>query len=82
MLLSAYAMIRCKGPIPPFIIDSEYIGVYVQTAYVSQQLQGELFIKHHTPRECSKDLHSCTVPMYSLAVIIHQGFMAMERNHL
>ena len=46
MLLSAYAKLMAENNKEVVILDSEDIDVYVQAAYVSHQLQGNLLIKH------------------------------------
>ena len=45
MLLSTYAKLRSQNCTHPVILDSEDTDVYVQAAYVSQNIQGQLFIK-------------------------------------
>jgi len=46
MLLSAYAKLMAENNKDVVILDSEDTDVYVQAAYVSHQLQGNLLIKH------------------------------------
>ena len=45
ILLSIYASLRANGNTKAVIIDSEDTDVYVQAAYVSHNVVGELFIK-------------------------------------
>ena len=45
MLLSAYAKVRTGDYTGTVVLDSEDTDVYVQAAYVSQQLRGDLLIK-------------------------------------
>jgi len=45
MLLSAYAKLRTGNYTGAVVLDSEDTDVYVQAAYVSQQLRGDLLIK-------------------------------------
>ena len=45
VLLSIYASLRASGNTKPVIIDSEDTDVYVQAAYVSHNVFGELYIK-------------------------------------
>ena len=46
MLLSAYATLRAQNYAGAVVLDSEDTDVYVQAAYVSQQLKGDLLMKH------------------------------------
>ena len=45
MMLTAYANIRQYGYSHQVVIDTEDTYVYVQAAYVSQQVEGDLFIR-------------------------------------
>ena len=45
MLLSVYARLRANGNTEVVVLDSEDTDVYVQAAYVSHQLHGDLLIK-------------------------------------
>ena len=45
MLLSAYAKLRSQNYTHPVILDCEDTDVYVQAAFVSQKIQGQLYIK-------------------------------------
>jgi len=69
MLLSAYAKLRAGNYTGPVILDSEDTDVYVQAAYVSQQLQGDLLIKHkHAVINCkallSEDVAKIIIPLH------------------
>ena len=46
MMLSAYAKLRTGNINGAVVLDSEDTDVYVQAAYLSQQLPGDLLIKH------------------------------------
>jgi hypothetical protein len=46
ILFSAYSKVRAGDYTGTVVIDSEDINVYVQPAYVAQQLRGDLIIKH------------------------------------
>ena len=46
VLLSAYAKLMAENNKEVVILDSEHTDVYVQAAYVSHQLKGNLLIKH------------------------------------
>ena len=46
MLLSAYSKVRTTNYTGPVVLDCGDTGVYVQAAYVSHQIRGDLLIKH------------------------------------
>ena len=57
MLISAYSELRTNDYIGTVLIDSEDTDVFVQSGYVSHQLQGDLIIKHkHAIINCSSML--------------------------
>src|SRR5437867_2816456 len=80
MLLSAYAKLRAENYTGSVVLDSEDTDVYVQAAYVSQQLPGALLIKHkHTVISCSsllsKELADIIMPPHVLTGSDHtSGF--------
>ena len=45
MLLSAYIEFCRNGTLRPVVIDTEDTDVYVQAAYVSQRVDGDLFLR-------------------------------------
>ena len=46
MLLSAYAKVRTTNYTGPLVLDCRDTDVFVQAAYVSNQIRGDLLIKH------------------------------------
>ena len=69
MLFSAYAKLRDGDYNGTVVIDSEDTDVYVQAAYVSQQLRGDLLIKRrHELINCydmlSEEVASIIIPLH------------------
>ena len=69
MLLSAYAKLMADNNKEVVILDSEDTDVYVQAAYVSHQLQGNLLIKHKKEYiSCSamlsEDIANIIIPLH------------------
>ena len=69
MLISVYAKLRAGNYIGTVVLDSEDMDVYVQAAYVSQHLRGDLLIKRkHELINChdmlSKEVASIIIPLH------------------
>ena len=69
MLFSAYAKLRAENYTGAVVLDSADTDVYVQAAYVSQQLRGDLMIKHkHTLINCktllSHEVAQIIIPLH------------------
>ena len=68
MLLSVYARLRANGNTEVVVLDSEDTDVYVQAAYVSHQLYGDLLIKRkdvlvNCHAMLSEDIANIIVPL-------------------
>jgi hypothetical protein len=80
MLLSAYAKLRTRNYTGAVVLDSEDTDVYVQAAYVSQQLQGDLLIKRkHVLINChamlSEEVAAIIIPLHVITGSDHtSGF--------
>ena len=80
ILLSAYAKLRTGNHTGAVVLDSEDTDVYVQAAYVSQQVRGDLLIKHkHTLINCrhmlSKEVADVIIPLHVITGSDHtSGF--------
>ena len=76
MLFSAYTKLRASSYNGTVVIDSEDTNVYAQTAYVSQQLRGELLIKRkheyvNCPDLLSAEVSSIIIPLHVITVSDH-----------
>ena len=86
MMLSAYAKLRTGNFNGAVVLDSEDTDVYVQAAYLSQQLPGDLLIKRkHAFINCHamlpEEVSQIIIPLHVItAVTIRQGSMAMGRR--
>lgn len=86
MLFSANATLRKNDYTCAVIIDSEDTDVYVQAIYVSQQLPGDLFIKHkHYLFNCremvSNEMADIIIPLHILTGCDHtSGFFGHGKN--
>ncbi len=80
MMLSAYAKLRIGNYTGAVVLDSEDTDVYVQAAYVSQQLRGDLLIKRkHAYINCramlSEDVADIIIPLHVITGSDHtSGF--------
>ncbi len=80
MLISAYAKLRTENYTEAVVLDSEDTDVYVQAAYVSQQLIGDLLIKRkHELINCrtmlSPDVADIIIPLHVITGSDHtSGF--------
>ena len=80
ILLSAYAKLRAGNYTGAVVLDSEDTDVYVQAAYVSQQFEGDLLIKHkRTLINChamlSKEVADIIIPLHVITGSDHtSGF--------
>lgn len=87
VIFSVYAKIRAGNYAGAVIIDSEDTGVYVQAAFVSREIRGELLIKqkrrliscHKMVRPGVADI-IIPLHMLSLVVITPQAFMDMAKS--
>jgi len=86
MLLSAYAKLWAENYTGAVVLDSEDTDVYVQAAYVSQQLQGDLLIKRKlTLINCkallSKEVADIIIPLHVITGSDHtSGFYGHGKN--
>ena len=88
MMLSAYSRLRADGYTGPVVLDSEDTDVYVQAAYVSHQVDGQLLIKR------KQDLISCSsmlsnevaniiIPLHVISGSDHtSGFYGCDKKRL
>jgi hypothetical protein len=80
MLLSAYAKVRASKYTGPVVLDCEDTDVYVQAAYVSQQVRGDLLIKRkHVLINCramlSEEVADIIIPLHVITGSDHtSGF--------
>ena len=88
MLLSVYARLRANGNNEMVVLDSEDTDVYVQAAYVSHQLHGDLLIKRkdvlvNCSAMLSEDTANIIIPLHVISGSDHtSGFYGHGKKKL
>jgi len=88
MLLSVYARLRTNNVTGAVVIDSEDTDVYVQAAYVSHQLHGDLLIKRkdglvNCHAMLSEDVANIIIPLHVITGSDHtSGFYGHGKKKL
>ena len=86
IMLSAYSKLRSTGTTVPFVIDSEDTDVYVQAAYVSHHVRGDLYIKRkqtflHCRDLCSPEEADILIQFHALTGCDHNaGFYGHSKK--